>query len=117
MNLGNPDTRRGLRAVVAALTVAVLLGLTGYLAWHGQQLATIALGALFIVAIDHLGYISENVTRAMKLSFGPEGASASIGDAGDAADVVADAANDARDNVKAAIAEKPLDGAPEGQTQ
>ncbi len=101
MILKNPEARRGLRSVVQAIVALVVIGLVAWivhlLAAHPVPLENIALACLAIVALGTTGYIAENTVRAIKLKgFGVE---ASIGDAPEAAQAVADAAQDEADSI------------------
>lgn len=69
-----------LRAITSAITMVILLALLVWLTLHYLESRIIALGVLIILAIDHIGDVSENVTRAFKLQVGPTGMSASVGD-------------------------------------
>lgn len=106
MNLGNPDTRRGLRSVVEAVAALCLLGLlywqTSLLSGVPAALLTISRGCLIILGLNAIFYGAENVTRAISLT-GPLGWGAKFGDdppPAQAAQTVADAAQERADTVK-----------------
>ena len=98
--LNNPESRRGLRSIIQAVVVLVLL----YFVWRwvkrleGDALLETARWALGIIALGTFGYIMENTTRAFKLSAGADGLH--VESEGEAAQVVADAAQDKADEVK-----------------
>ena len=77
MTLSNADARRGLRSIIMAIVVLVLL----YFVWEwATQLDPEALRetvriALILIGIAMLGYQFENGMRAFKLSAGKDGLS------------------------------------------
>lgn len=75
--LDNPDKRRALRSIVQAVVALVIVGLVAWiihlLRTETEPLYKIALALLGIVFAGTAGYTMENVTRAFKLSVGPEG--------------------------------------------
>jgi hypothetical protein len=81
--LRNPDTRRGLRAVVEAVLALGLLALVWWIAGllrdDAGGLREIARGALLIIGLGTLFYGMENVTRAFRLQVGPTGIAAEAG--------------------------------------
>lgn len=82
LGLDNADKRRGLRSIVQAIVALAIVGLVAWIIHlvrtEAQPLERIALALIAIVALGTLGYIAENVTRAIKLKT-PLG-EASIGD-------------------------------------
>lgn len=117
MGLSNPDKRRALRAVVQAVLALALIGLlywiTGRVSDTSNVLTQIARGALIILAIGEVFYGAENVTRAIKLT-GPAGFGAEFGsDAPQAAQKVADAAQETANVIK----EVTPEDAPPGPTK
>jgi len=103
MNLGNPDARRGLRAIVEAIISLVAIGLVAWLirslAGNAGPLERIALSLIALTALGTLGYVMENVTRAFKFAAGPDGIKMEAG-AEAAAQTVADAAQGQADVIK-----------------
>ena len=75
LGLDNADKRRGLRSIVQALVVLLLL----YFVWEwadrldADGLREAARWALVIVAIGTVGYQLENGLRAFKLTAGKDG--------------------------------------------
>lgn len=73
--LTNPESRRGLRSLVMAIVVLVLL----YFLWEWAEklpaadLKDIARGSLVLIGIAMVGYQFENGMRAFKLSAGKDG--------------------------------------------
>jgi low temperature requirement protein LtrA len=74
MSLNNPDSRRGLRSVIQAVStlafIALLWWITGRLTQE-HSLLTVARGALLILGLGELLYGAENVTRAVNFKVGP----------------------------------------------
>lgn len=103
MNLGNPDNRRGLRAVVEAIISLVAIGLVAWLIrlLEGQAgpLERIAQALIALTALGTMGYVMENVTRAFKFQAGADGIKMEAG-ADQAAQTVADAAQGQADAIK-----------------
>jgi hypothetical protein len=101
MNLTNPDQRRALRSIIQAIVALVVIALVAWiihlLAEQPGPLESIALSLCGIAAMGTLGYIAENVTRAITFKAGI--IEAGIG-AEEAAHKVADAAVEAADEVK-----------------
>jgi hypothetical protein len=81
--LTNPEARRGLRAIVQAISgLAVLIVLAMIvvsLKGEPNALEHVALSLISILAIAELLYGAENVTRAIKLKVGPDGIDSEIG--------------------------------------
>lgn len=104
LGLDSPDRRRALRSLVQAIVALVVIGLVAWvihlLRGNPGPLERVALSLTGIVALGTLGYIAENVTRAVKFKAGPTGIEAGIG-AEEAAQEVATAAQDKADEVKA----------------
>ena len=77
MNLSNPEARRGLRSVVMALLVLVLL----VLLWRWAErldpadLLVLAKGLIMLLGFALLGYAFENGMRAVKGSISKDGVS------------------------------------------
>lgn len=106
MSLSNPETRRGLRSVVQAIVALAVIALVAWiiqlLRTEAEPLRQIALALIAIVGLGTSGYIAENVGRALKFKAGVGGIEAGIGEADAAvqgAQVVADAAQDAKEQV------------------
>jgi hypothetical protein len=104
MSLSNPDTRRALRAVIQSVLALALIGLlywiTGRVSNTSSVLSDITRGTLIILALGELFYGAENVTRAIKLT-GPAGFGAEFGgDAPQAAQAVATAAQETANVIK-----------------
>lgn len=100
--LTNPEARRGLRAIIQALSGLVGLAFIGWLidllSDDSASLLKIALALLGIAAMRELFYGAENVTRAVKFHAGADGVTGSIGD--DDAQSIVDAAQTQADEVK-----------------
>lgn len=100
MILTSPESRRGLRSIVQAAVVLALL----WFVWDwadrldGDGLRETTRWALAIVALGTLGYIMENTTQAFKLSASASGLQ--VESEGEAAQAVADAAQERADEVK-----------------
>jgi hypothetical protein len=103
MNLGNPDTRRGLRAVVEAIISLVAIALVAWLIHlldgNAGPLERIAMALIALTALGTSGYVMENVTRAFKFAAGADGIKVEAG-AEQAAQIVADAAQGQADAIK-----------------
>lgn len=104
MNLTNPEQRRGLRSVVQALIALAVIVLAW---WLSERLASEdgvreALRWLFgIAGLGTFFYGLENTTRAFKLSAGRDGIRMESGAVSEAAQEVADAAQDEADAIAA----------------
>jgi hypothetical protein len=104
MTFSNPDTRRALRSIVEAVTALCLVGLlfwlTSLLEGIPAGLEAIARGSLIILGLNAVFYGAENVSRAISLT-GPMGLGAKFGpDAPQAAQTVADSAQQTADVIK-----------------
>jgi hypothetical protein len=82
--LTNPEARRALRSIVQAVVALVVVGLVAWiihkLDGNAGPLERIAMFLCCIVALGTLGYIAENVTRAIKFKIGAGGIEGGIGD-------------------------------------
>jgi len=103
IGLDNPDKRRGLRSIIQAIVVFILL----YFVWHwaakldADGLREGMRWALAIVGVGTIGYVMENGLRAFKLSLGKDGATISAGSGeADGAQKATDAAQDVADELK-----------------
>lgn len=80
IGLDNPDKRRGLRSIIQAAVVFVLL----FFVWNWSAKLDVEglregmRWALVIVGIGTVGYVMENGLRAFKLTINKDGASAEI---------------------------------------
>ena len=105
MNLSDQTVRQGLRAFIQAFSE---LGIIALVAWviylvksEPAPLEHIALAVVAIIGLYAVGHVAENVTRAVKFKASMIGGiDAEIG-ADQAAQVVADAAQNQADAVKA----------------
>lgn len=84
INLRNPDSRRGVRAVVQAILNFALIGLLYWIVHKvdaGSPLLNIIVrGCLIIMGLGEIFYGAENVTRAITLK-APGGAELEFGQA------------------------------------
>lgn len=82
--LTNPEARRGLRAVVQAISALAGIGFLAWLIWllatDAHALLRIALCLLGITAMREVFYGAENVTRALEFKLGPNGLDTKIGE-------------------------------------
>jgi hypothetical protein len=79
--LTNPDARRGLRTVLQAGIALLLVWLVWELASRitdSRSLLEVIRWSLSIVGLGTLGYIMENSLRAIRISFGKEGAKVEV---------------------------------------
>lgn len=101
--LTDPESRRGLRAIIQAVGALVSLSLLAWIIWISEtQHATIYMiagGLISLAGLRELFYGAENVTRALKFSISKDGVSADMGP-DEAADAVAGAAVAKADEVK-----------------